>query len=380
MKPLRLAYVCADPGIAPDGTKGAAVHFRELARALRVAGAQLDVHVARRPRAPVGEILVHEPRRVPGVRGELALLENSALVERALEAAGPHDAVYERLSLFSLGPSAYARARGLPLVVEVNAPLWQEAARYRALEMRHVARAAALETLASAMHVLVVSRELASTLASLGVDAGKIHVVRNGVSRARFDGATAERRPEPIAERRILLFQGSLKPWHGIDFLLEAFRRHRDRLHLGLWIVGDGPLRERLERAAAADAAIVVEGPVPHERIPAMLAAADVAVAPYGADAPRYFSPLKVVEALACGCPLVASRVPCVEDLARGAERVALHRPGDVEEFGAAVERALRWGRAPAPIRVPESMTWEAKAREILGLLRIQAVGEGGRA
>ena len=375
---IRLAYVCADPGIPPDGDKGASVHFREMARALRARGAELDVFVARAPRRPAGELTVVEPRPGKGIARELALLENSAALARAVGERGGHDAVYERLSLFSLAGATHARAHGLPFLLEVNAPLWQEAARYRSLAMPRVARAAAMEAMAAATVVTVVSTELADLLVSIGVDARRVRVVSNGVSRDRFEGATAAPRPAALAGRRILVFQGSLKPWHGVEFLLEAFARHRDRLGLGLWIVGDGPLRGVVDRAAAADPAIRVEGPVPHDRIPGILRAADVAVAPYGPDAPRYFSPLKVVEALAAGCPLVAGRVPCVAGLVRGAERVVTYEPGDLDDFGAALERASRLERPPGPIHVPEWMTWESKAGEILDLLA-EASSEAGR-
>ena len=49
MKPLsrRLAYICSDPGIPADGSKGASVHFREMARALRGHGVRVDPFVAR---------------------------------------------------------------------------------------------------------------------------------------------------------------------------------------------------------------------------------------------------------------------------------------------------------------------------------------------
>ena len=45
--PGRVAYLCADPGIPPDGSKGASVHFRAMASALLRNGVELDVFMTR---------------------------------------------------------------------------------------------------------------------------------------------------------------------------------------------------------------------------------------------------------------------------------------------------------------------------------------------
>jgi len=369
----RVAYVCADPGIAPDGTKGASVHFRAMATAFARIGIDLDVFVVRD--GAVTGFLPHRARcvtqpRGKGNDGELLQLGHAATLLQALRAAGPHTAVYERLSLFGLAGMAHARRLGVPFVVEVNAPLWREAAAYRDLTLRNAARGVCLDVLQAADRVLAVSAPLAAELRHEGVPADRVEVLGNGADLVRFRAAPPAEKPPALRGRPTLLFLGSMKPWHGIDFLLRSFAALRSRRACGLWIDGDGP------ESAAIDAArralpndIVHEGAVDHERIPGILRAADVVVAPYTAAAPDYFSPLKIVEALAAERPLVASRVPCVLETVAGHAPIGLFAADDVGDFVAAAERVLDAGPAAARLGIDAELVagldWTAKARRV---------------
>ncbi|MBI5849489.1 MAG: glycosyltransferase family 4 protein [Planctomycetes bacterium] len=372
--PRRLAYLCSDPGIQADGHKGASVHFRELARALRDRGAELTPVMARGGR--------DAQRRLPGVRiagtssgegveRELRALASSSAQLDALLAAGPHDAVYERLSLFGVAGLAYAAPRKLPFAVEVNAPLWEEAERYRGLGLPRAARALAREVLDAATVVFCVSHALARALAQDGVDDGKLAVLGNGVRLAAFDTAPVARRPAALRDKPVLLFVGSLKPWHGLRFLCEAFAAARRSRPLGLWIVGDGPEREVVAALAARfPDDVVVQGAVAHEDVPAIHRAADVVVAPYGDDAPGYFSPLKVVEAIASRRRLLASRVPAVCEAIGDAPGVVLHAPDDAGGFARALDEQLAALAATGPeledSAFRRSLGWSERAAVVL--------------
>jgi glycosyltransferase involved in cell wall biosynthesis len=369
----RIAYVCADPGIPPDGHKGASVHFRALAAAFARNGVELDVFVARD--GDVSGLRPHRARTVPvprasGLLGEVLQLGHAEAMLRALQAAGPHAAVYERLSLFGLAGLAHAKALGVPFVVEVNAPLWREAAAFRDLALAAAARGVCLDVLRGATRVLAVSPSLANELIEAGVDATRIEVLGNGADLATFRNAIPAEKPAVLRGRPTLLFVGSLKPWHGIPFLLRAFAALRAQRPCGLWIVGDGSERETVavaQRAFPGD--IVQEGACPHERIPSLLQAADIVTAPYPADAPAYFSPLKIVEALAAGRPLLASRVPCVLETLAGHTPPGLFTPDCVADFVRAAEALLqagpRAGEAGIDQRLVEELDWTHKARRI---------------
>src|SRR5918996_1113350 len=138
---MRVAYLCADPGIAYGGTKGASVHVHELTAALARAGAEVLLVVAgRAPGAappPPGvtlEILPGPAKGAATTERLSAELERVAWLERRLRGFEA-DVLYERLALHSAAGSAAARALRIPHVVELNAPLPAEAARYRRLDL-----------------------------------------------------------------------------------------------------------------------------------------------------------------------------------------------------------------------------------------------------
>jgi glycosyltransferase involved in cell wall biosynthesis len=114
-----------------------------------------------------------------------------------------------------------------------------------------------------------------------------------------------------MAGRVVLGFVGSLKLWHGVEGLLEAFARvYRENPRAVLVLAGTGPQEGGLiERANRSDlrGGVVFTGEVPHAQIPSLVSRFDVAVAPYLPVEDFYFQPLKVVEYLASGKPVVYS-------------------------------------------------------------------------
>jgi glycosyltransferase involved in cell wall biosynthesis len=100
-----------------------------------------------------------------------------------------------------------------------------------------------------------------------------------------------------------------MKPWHGVDQLLDAFARiHPQHPQAVLLLVGGGPKEaDVLERAARDDLRrhVLCTGHVAHADIPGLLDRFDIAVAPYLPAEDFYFHPLKIVEYLAAGKPVI---------------------------------------------------------------------------
>jgi len=82
-------------------------------------------------------------------------------------------------------------------------------------------------------------------------------------------------------------------------------------------------------------------GAVAHESVPAYLSALDVAVVPYAADENFYFSPLKLVEYLAAGRPVVAADIGDIGHCVRPGETGWLYEPGDGSALAAAIRSVL---------------------------------------
>ncbi len=326
---MRIAYLSTDPGIAYGATKGASVHLGELAAALAGEGAEVLLIVARiapgAPDPPPGVTVESLPGPGKGASAAervSAEPDRQTWLEARLDRFGAA-ALYERLALHTAAGSAAARRLKIPHLVELNAPLLQEATRYRTLPKPEVANLLERSVLRGADLVLAVSGPLASYARARG--ARSVCVSPNGVDVDRFDAAALRSVRPPSA-----VFTGTLRPWHGIEALADAWRLMGPDAP-PLTVVGDGPGRELLEEAGAH-----VTGALPHADVPAALAAADIGIAPYAADAPPYFSPLKLFEYLAAGLAVVAADIPGVTELVD--ERTAvLVPPGDPEALAAAV-------------------------------------------
>lgn len=374
---MRIAYVCMDSGIPVYGRKGASVHVQGVIAAMRRAGHDVQLFCARvgtdAPKwaadVPVHQVMVPTAADAGSSSRWIAAV-NDALVD-ALNASGRFDAVYERYSLWSAAGMQYARAHGIPGILEVNAPLIEEQATHRSLDDRAGAERVAAEVFAAASSIVAVSHEVAAYVNGFPNRRTDAVVEANGFDPMRFPTVQSNLvRPFTIG------FLGTLKPWHGIDTLARVFAGVRAQLpDARLLVVGDGPERESLHDtlSSAHDASsFEFAGAVPPEWVGPWLTQMDVALAPYPSDAPFYFSPLKIIEYMAAGVPIVASNIGQIPALIEHGRTGLLVQPGDVQ----ACVTACLWLHANAARRSEmgaagraEAMatrTWDAVVSRIL--------------
>jgi glycosyltransferase involved in cell wall biosynthesis len=112
-----------------------------------------------------------------------------------------------------------------------------------------------------------------------------------------------------------------------------------------LLLVGDGATRRDMEVKAAAlgiAPSVTFTGRVPHDRVPALMASADIAVAPYtNQGGPLWLSPLKLYEYMASGTAIVASRMGQIAEVIADGRNGVLVAPGDPDALAAALVRLL---------------------------------------
>ncbi|MET1034821.1 MAG: glycosyltransferase family 4 protein [Arthrobacter sp.] len=346
---LRVAYACVDPGIPFFGTKGASVHVQEIVRALRARGAEVRLYCTRagdRVPADLADLPVTELPIPPGPAAgrEDAQVEASRAMARRIAVDGA-DLVYERYSLFSTVLASLAQEHAVPGILEVNAPLIDEQRTHRELHREEEARGALRDQARAAARTVCVSEPVADWVrGQVGPAAGsRVVVVANGVNTDRIRPRSVAGTGGPPEGPPAVVFVGTLKPWHGVEVLVDAVARSRGRWRLR--IVGDGPLAGRLRDRAASHGPRVGDriefaGAVDPERVGALLGEASIAVAPYPAAsaADAYFSPLKIYEYLAAGLPVVASRVGQVPGIVRDGRTGVLVEPSDAAELAAALD------------------------------------------
>ena len=180
------------------------------------------------------------------------------------------------------------------------------------------------------------------------VPANRITVVPNGIDIDRFQtnaalGEATRARLGIHAGTRLALNVGRLVPERAQDLLLRAFAQIDDALPVHLLIAGGGPLQQALNDQIAAlglTSRVTLLGA--RSDVPALLNAADTFVLSSNIEG----LPMVLVEALACGCPVVATDAPGVKEVLCN-QGVVVPR-GDAEALAAALTVALHEGRGSA--------------------------------
>ena len=378
---MRVAYVCLDAGVPVFGRKGCSIHVQDVVRAFRKLGAEVSLFAAQvggqspsdMTSVSVNQLSVYD--KTDRKHHEASALAANKQITEMLDREGRFDLVYERYSLWSYATMEWARIQGIPGVLEVNAPLIEEQSRHRELNNRASAEEVAARVFGSAQTLIAVSEEVANYLERFPTAIGHVHVVPNGVNVDCFPVTTHPTVPTPEGAFTIG-FLGTLKPWHGLPVLVEAFALvHEQYPNTRLLIVGDGREREKLLadlRARNLEKFAVLTGAVDHDDVPGVLASMDVAVAPYPAKSDFYFSPLKVYEYMAAGLPVVASRCGQLSSVINHGESGLLCEPGSASSLAKAIcqlinDAALRdrLGRN-ARTSVERNHTWTVSLDRIL--------------
>ncbi len=274
-------------------------------------------------------------------------------------------------------PDAVAAARlardlGCPLVTNVLGSDINKFAQIPQL------RPAIRDALCQSHRVIAVSHALRDRLLELGVDPERIVVQHNGVDGSRFrlqERHEVRRRLGLPDERPIVLYVGNWVPETGVDVLVEAIGRMRERGRhdVLLTLIGSGPfepaLRGIVEREGLADQVLFC-GRKSHTEIPDWMAASDLFCLP----SLREGCPNVVLESLSCGRPVVASRVGGVPELLDAATGVMVppENPGALADaLGATLSRT--WSDVELRAAVA-GWSWEAVGKSYYAALA-SAVG-----
>jgi len=389
MRHARLAYISFD--IVPS-PKGASTHIQAFVQSLAGAfgGAEL-VTVAQdagpSPRQERWPDVFHTE-----LAGEGATLIDRVLCfrrhlahwlrEKSFEAI-QFRSIFEGLPLIDLAP----RAR---LIFEVNGlPSIELKYRYPGIEddrelMRKIVAQERACLCAADIVVTPSGVTRAYLISAYEVPSDKVRVVANGVDVDVFSGDAAR---SPGLK---LLYFGTLSSWQGVELGIRALAQIRATTPAELAIIGAGSGSERDALFALATKLniapfVTVLPPMPQRELAAYIQASSAVLAPLTLNDRNVVQgccPLKILEGMAAGVPVIASDLPVVRELGCDGVHFLLVKPGSVDQIAQA---ALRLAADPqlardigarARAHILANYTWKhscdalAQAYEELGISR----------
>jgi glycosyltransferase involved in cell wall biosynthesis len=373
LPPLRILYSAIDQVV--PGTLGGSVHVQAVAEGLAALGHEVHVLTGRGGSGwPRGKVRWHDVE-APAGRPQFRLLA-SRTVARIARAVEPQ-ILLERYHNFGGEGLLAARRGGAHYVLEVNAPVVDypgspKSKIDRALLVQPMRRWRDRQVRAAAL-VISPSRLILPDW----VKDDQVLEIEWGADTSRFRPGAATSRWSPEGAISCV-FAGAFRAWHGAIALVEALRvlQARGVTDVNGVLIGDGPERPAVQEAARGLAGITFTGALPHDRMPAALAAADIGVAPF--DVARhpplqlafYWSPLKIFEYMASGLPVVAPALPRLQRLVAHGEEGLLYDPPTPDALADAIaalrdpDVRLRLGQA-ARRRAEAEYSWRAHCLQL---------------
>jgi glycosyltransferase involved in cell wall biosynthesis len=344
---MRVLYLASDPTPSP---KGAGVRIAQTVRALGELGHEVRLFTpsAADGASLEGEVAQHQTVDLPQPN---FLQRAMALRQAAGEWLEEQQADWVQFrGLWEGIPAvAWARTHGARAVFEahgfpsIELPYHHPAVQgddtlleKLVLEERAVLQGADL--------ILTPSRTGFRHLLMRGVPAARIAVVPNAVDPDRFSPGPAPPDDEPPYR---VIYVGTLAPWQGLTFLLEALTRFRGREQVELHVVGPAKSRWRRQirsyaRSVRVHQMVQLSGATTQENLVPVLRSAHLCVAPMPADprnAVQGCCPIKVLEYMAAGRPILATRIPPLLEILEHQRSGFLVAPGSP----AALAEGLAW-------------------------------------
>lgn len=284
------------------------------------------------------------------------------------------DVIYERYNMFFTGGIWAAKLCKVPLLLEVNSPLYEEREKYGGIALKGLARWSEYYSWRNADVVLPVTHVLAEFIRQAGVPSKRISVIPNGVDTSRFNPAAfTDRKPE-LQGKCVVGFVGFCREWHHLDKVMSSLSslKREDIIFL---LVGDGPVLSDLKELAKElkfEKQFISTGLVSRKEMPYWISQIDIALQP--AVTP-WASPLKLLEYLAMGKAILADDSPNIKELLVDGYNAVLFESGNLEDMSSKLlelvvssKKVLELSENSTKSISYNSLTWKSNAEKIVAL------------
>jgi len=268
----------------------------------------------------------------------------------------------------SVAAARLARELKCPLIVQALGSDINEIATHPSLRNKILA------ALQYSSRIIAVSGALGDKLEEMGVPQDKIIRQHNAVDGDQFlvrDQFSLRRKLKLPLDKRIVCYVGNFKTEKGTDILMAAWGKFqkRDAGKTVLILIGGGSLETSLRagiKELGIENTVQFHGRLPHEEIPDWIGACNVFCLP----SLREGCPNVVLEALACGRPVVASKVGGIPELLNERNGI-MTPPGDAEALAQGIEECLNREWNPRELRESVGcLSWDVIGERVYGILK----------
>lgn len=315
--------------------------------------------------------------KLPGFVSELMEFAYSLVafvkLAKAIKQHSP-DVIYERYNLYLPSGIWAKKLFGIPLLLEVNAPLYQERAEYGGVKIPWLAKWTERYAWKNADKVLPVSHVLASHIYAEGVDKERVVVIPNGANIEKFGAKSASNRKSEFSDKLVVGFVGFCREWHKLDEIVRLIAAHENS-SLFFLIVGDGPIIDDLKALVTSlgiENRFYVTGLVQREDMPYWLDQIDIALQ---SSVTPWASPLKLLEYMAKELAILAPNSPNITELVTDNDTAVLF---DEDNFDALKSKlnvmcgdpalCQQLGKNARRYVLEQKLTWNDNAKQILAL------------
>lgn len=229
--------------------------------------------------------------------------------------------------------------------------------------------------------IIAVSKALKSQILEMGIADGKIEVLFNAVDTNKFkplNKIDARKKLGLPVGKKIIIFVGNLVMVKSPLFLLESIHqiREKGKDDFLLVMIGDGVLKDEIENKInkfSLQVVIKLVGAKPHEEIPFWMSAADFLVLPSINEG----MPTVLLEAMACGLPVIATEVGGVSEIVDNEKTGILIQSNDAEALGKNILRLIDDEKLRERLKLngllfikENNLTWQDEAFKTLGIYK----------
>jgi len=321
---------------------------------------------------------LHQPNQI--IRNLNYLREEYSILQK-----NKPDVLIARLESNVFSPLVLSRQFKLPYIAEVDSPVMYEIRNF--LKSYYLPYSLLdrleLEFIRKAKKGFCVSHQLKKHYVERGLPPDHLEVIPNGADPSRFHAGPLNdtmRKTLGFDDEVVIGFIGSFQLWHGVEQLKALMNTLLIRYPRAAFLLvgkggpGHSQLQQFVQSQNMSHRVRMIEY-ARHDKIPELIHAMDIVLAPYPALPFFYYSPVKIYEYMSCGKPVVASRIGQIAEIIEHQRNGMLCEPGNLSEYCQSIGQLIRdtsmrknIGKAAAE-SVKQHHTWHHRALQLQSII-----------